>query len=62
MLVDTNIIIDLALNRHPHSADAAALLNRLAQEPGRASVAWHSISNIYYIVSRIPRQWGVFST
>ena len=53
MLVDTNIIIDLALDRHPHSADAATLLNRLAQqEPGRASVAWHSISNIYYIVSR----------
>ena len=52
MLVDTNIVIDLALDRHPHSSDAATLLNRLAQEPGRASVAWHSISNIYYIVSR----------
>ena len=52
MLVDANILIDLALNRHPHSADAAALLNRLGQEPGRASVAWHSISNIYYIVAR----------
>ena len=52
MLVDTNIVIDLALDRHPYSADAATLLNRLAQEPGRASVAWHSISNIYYIVSR----------
>lgn len=52
MLVDANILIDLALDRHPHSADAAALMNRLAQEPGRASVAWHSVSNIYYIVSR----------
>ena len=52
MLVDANIVIDLALDRHPHSADAAALLNRLAREPGRAGVAWHSISNIYYIVAR----------
>ena len=39
MLVDANIVIDLALDRHPHSADAAALLNRLAREPGRAGVA-----------------------
>ena len=52
MLVDANIIIDLALDRHPHSADAATLLNRLAREPGRAAIAWHSISNFYYIVSR----------
>ena len=51
MLVDTNILIDLALNRQPHAADAEDLLNRLAQEPGRASVAWHSISNIHYIVA-----------
>ena len=52
MLVDANILIDLALNREPHVADATELLNRLAREPGRASVAWHSISNIHYIVAR----------
>ena len=51
MLVDTNVLIDVALDRHPHSQYAVALLDRLAQEPGLGCVAWHTIATFYYIVA-----------
>ena len=51
MLVDANILIDVALDRHPHSQYAVALLNRLAQESGLGCVAWHTIATFYYIVA-----------
>lgn len=51
ILLDTDVLIDLALDRAPHSAPAAQLLDALAQRPGRAFVAWHSISNFYYLVA-----------
>lgn len=51
LLLDTDILIDLALNRSPHTAPAAALLDALEQRPGTAFVAWHTLSNFYYLVA-----------
>ena len=56
MLIDTDILIDVALDRHPHSDAAAELLDRLQKGPKRAFVAWHTLSNLYYLVS--PRHSG----
>lgn len=53
ILLDTDVLIDVALDRMPHSADAAALLDRLEQRPGTAFLSWHTISNFYYLVSPI---------
>jgi len=54
LLLDTDVLVDLALDRAPHAEAAAALLDRLQHRPKEGFVAWHSISNFYYLVA--PRQ------
>ncbi|HEX7184877.1 MAG TPA: PIN domain-containing protein [Thermoanaerobaculia bacterium] len=53
VLVDTDVLIDLALNRAPNAEPAAHLLDLLERRPGTAFVAWHSLANFYYVVSPI---------
>ena len=50
ILIDTDVIIDVALDRRPHSGPASALLEQIERGSERASIAWHTISNLYYIV------------
>ena len=52
-LLDTDVLIDIALNRTPHAAAAGKLLDVLEQRPGTAWVAWHTLSNFHYLVSPI---------
>lgn len=47
ILLDTDVLIDVALARSPH---AGALLDYLERAPRMAFVAWHSLSNVYYLV------------
>ncbi len=49
-LLDTDVLIDLALDRAPFAESAAALLDILEQRPGFAWIAWHTASNFYYLV------------
>ena len=51
ILLDTDVLIDVALNRHPHVGPAAELVDYLEHQPRMAFVAWHSLSNFYYLVS-----------
>ena len=51
MLLDTDILIDIALDRRPHSGPASALLDRLEHGPRNAFIAWHTVSNFYYLVA-----------
>ena len=51
MLIDANVLIDLALNRQPYAAQARDLFDRIDQQRERAFIAWHTISNVYYVVS-----------
>ncbi|MFY9821349.1 MAG: PIN domain-containing protein [Thermoanaerobaculia bacterium] len=51
VLVDTDVLIDVALDRTPHAEAASLLLDELEKRPGAAFVAWHSLSNFYYMVS-----------
>jgi predicted nucleic acid-binding protein len=51
VFVDTDVLIDVALDRNPHAEAAARLLDALEKQPGTAFVAWHSLSNFYYVVS-----------
>ena len=44
VLLDTNILLDVALARKPHAEDSIAVLNWV-QAGGDAAVAWHSLSN-----------------
>ncbi len=51
ILIDTDVLIDVALDREPFSDAAAELLDRLQTGPKRAFVAWHTLSNFYYLVA-----------
>jgi len=51
ILLDTDVLIDVALDRAPHAAYAAGLLDLLEHRPRMAFVAWHTLSNFYYLVS-----------
>ncbi len=50
ILLDTDILIDVALDRAPFAEPAGLLLNWLEQHPGNACIAWHTIANFYYLV------------
>ncbi len=51
MLLDTDVLIDVALDRRPHSGPSSELLDRIERGPRRAFVAWHTVSNFYYLVT-----------
>jgi predicted nucleic acid-binding protein len=50
ILVDTDVLIDVALARKPYDRYAGELLDMLQGMPGTAAVAWHTIANFYYLV------------
>lgn len=51
ILIDSDVLIDVALRRVPHAFPAAELLERIQRGVEPANIAWHSISNIYYITT-----------
>ena len=51
ILLDTDVLIDVALDRRPHSDPAAELLDRIERGAEAAYIAWHSVSNLYYVVT-----------
>ena len=53
ILLDTDVLIDTALDRSPHAEPAADLLDRIEHGAESAFIAWHSISNFYYIVASV---------
>ena len=52
LLLDSDILNDAALDREPFAASSTALLDQLEQGRERACMAWHTVSNVYYIVAR----------
>jgi len=51
ILLDTDVLIDVALDRHPHAGPASELLDRIEHGAENACIAWHTVSNFYYIVA-----------
>ncbi|RMD92536.1 MAG: PIN domain-containing protein [Calditrichaeota bacterium] len=51
VLIDTDILIDVALERLPHADASAWFLDLAERRECQAFIAWHSIANFYYIVS-----------
>ena len=51
IFLDTDILIDVALDRVPHAAPAGTLLDRLEKNDAAGFMAWHSAANFYYLVS-----------
>ena len=50
VLLDTDVLLDVALQRARFLANSAAALRWAESEPGQAAVAWHSLSNISYLL------------
>ena len=50
ILLDTDVLLDVALDRAPHAESAGRLLSILDRRPKSAFVAWHTLSNFYYLV------------
>lgn len=51
VLVDTDVLIDVALDRAPNATDAASLLDALERGASRGFIAWHTIAVFYYLVA-----------
>jgi predicted nucleic acid-binding protein len=49
ILIDSDVLLDVALARPPHVEDSAKVL-RWAESSGDAAVAWHSLANCAYLL------------
>jgi hypothetical protein len=49
ILIDTDVLLDVALARDPHLAASADVL-RWAESQGTAAVSWHSLPNCAYLL------------
>jgi hypothetical protein len=49
-LINTDILLDVALEREPFFREAAKVLRWAQDEPGQIGIAWHSLSNVAYLV------------
>lgn len=50
LLIDTDVLLDVALDREPFAGPACRLLDHLQMHPGDGMIAWHSVANFYYLV------------
>lgn len=51
ILLDTDVLIDVALDREPHVAASAALLEAIERGDASGFIAWHSLSNFHYLLT-----------
>lgn len=51
ILIDTDVLLDVALAREPHLAASAEVL-RWAESHGTAAVSWHSLPNCAYLLKK----------
>lgn len=52
IFVDTNILLDVALQREPHLAGSDRVVKWCEAHPRHAFIAWHSVSNVYYLLQK----------
>ena len=45
------MLVDIALDRRPFSESASELLDRIEHGAEAAYIAWHSVSNLYYLIA-----------
>ncbi|MBI3301208.1 MAG: PIN domain-containing protein [Deltaproteobacteria bacterium] len=57
ILLDTDVLLDVALQRANFFENSARVLEWAEGEPGQAAVAWHSLSNLAYLVRPDAREF-----
>ena len=50
ILPDTDVLLDIALDRMPYSEAATDLLNLIERGAEDAPIAWHTFANLYYLM------------
>jgi hypothetical protein len=50
VLVDTDVLMDVAVGRPDFGPDSRALVDWCEQTPGAAVIAWHTVSNLFYLI------------
>lgn len=50
VLIDSDVVLDVALDREPFAQESTAAIDWCQKAPASALVAWHTISNIYYLL------------
>lgn len=53
IFVDCDVLLDVGLQREPFCRASGKLLDYLEANPGRGLMAWHSVANLFYIVSKV---------
>jgi len=49
IFLDTDVILDVLLDRKPHFEHSAKVLDWAEGHPGRAAISWHGAANIHYL-------------
>ncbi len=52
ILVDTNVVLDILLEREPHAGEARFILSKCAKREVDGYLAAHSIPNLFYILRK----------
>ena len=52
LLIDSDVLLDVALRREPHFADSERILLAIEGGAEDAAMAWHTIANLNYLVRR----------
>lgn len=55
VLIDSDILLDVALDRAPHAEASGSVLDWAESHPGSAGVAWHTLTNVAYLLKDDPR-------
>ena len=50
LLLDTDVLIDLAFDREPYAGPASEIIDQLEHGGPAAAIAWHTVANFYYVV------------
>ncbi|MGF1484784.1 MAG: PIN domain-containing protein [Opitutales bacterium] len=51
-LLDTNILLDVLMERRPWFIESGAVVDWCSANPGGGWIAWHSLSTLYYLGRR----------
>ena len=57
ILLDCDILLDVALQRSPHFEHSSRLLDWAEQNPGTCAIAWHTFSNLIYLCDKNARSF-----
>jgi predicted nucleic acid-binding protein len=50
LLLDADVLLDIALNREPFFKESSAVVEWCQEAPQTALIAWHTVSNLYYLL------------